>query len=154
MSVQEGDAAPDFEMPASGGRTVSLSTMKGKPFILYFYPKADTPGCTKEACAFQEALPQLGKIGLDVIGVSPDKMKPIDKFAEKYGLKFPLASDETKTVAERYGTWVEKSMYGRKYMGMERSTFRVGAFGKFRQIGLLFRLTGHAAEVMKAAQAL
>ena len=100
MSVQEGDTAPDFEMPASGGRTVSLAAMKGKPFVLYFYPKADTPGCTKEACAFQEALPQLGHIGLDVIGVSPDKMKPIEKFAEKYGLKFPLASDETKTVAE------------------------------------------------------
>ena len=103
MSVQEGDAAPDFEMPASGGRTVSLSALKGKPFLLYFYPKADTPGCTKEACGAFQALPQLGHIGLDVIGVSPDKMKPIEKFAEKYGLKFPLASDETKTVAEKYG---------------------------------------------------
>jgi peroxiredoxin Q/BCP len=154
MSVQEGDVAPDFEMPASGGRTVSLAAVKGKPFILYFYPKADTPGCTKEACAFQEALPQLGDIGLDVIGVSPDKMKPIDKFAEKYGLKFPLASDETKTVAEKYGTWVEKSMYGRKYMGMERSTFLVGADGKVKKVWRKVSVTGHAADVIKAAEAL
>ena len=102
MSVGEGDMAPEFEMPATGGRTVSLAGLKGKPFVLYFYPKADTPGCTKEACAFQEALPQLGSIGLDVIGVSPDKMKPIEKFAEKFSLSFPLASDETKEVAERY----------------------------------------------------
>ena len=86
MSVQEGDAAPDFSLPASGGRTVSLAGMQGRPFVLYFYPKADTPGCTKEACAFQEALPQLGKIGIEVIGVSPDKIKPIEKFAEKYKL--------------------------------------------------------------------
>ena len=133
MSVGEGDMAPEFEMPATGGRTVSLAGLKGKPFVLYFYPKADTPGCTKEACAFQEALPQLGSIGLDVIGVSPDKMKPIEKFAEKFSLSFPLASDETKEVAERYGTWVEKSMYGRKYMGMERSTFLVDAEGQDRQ---------------------
>ncbi len=94
MGVQEGDTAPDFSLPASGGRTVSLAGMKGRPFVLYFYPKADTPGCTKEACAFQEALPQLGKIGIEVIGVSPDKIKPIEKFAEKYKLSFPLASDE------------------------------------------------------------
>jgi len=154
MSVQEGDTAPDFEMPATGGRTVSLSALKGKPFILYFYPKADTPGCTKEACAFQEALPQLGKIGLDVIGVSPDKIKPIEKFAEKYGLEFPLASDETKTVAEKYGTWVEKSMYGRKYMGMERSTFLVGSDGKVKKVWRKISVTGHAADVLKAAQTL
>ena len=154
MSVTEGDKAPDFEMPASGGRTVTLAAMKGKPFVLYFYPKADTPGCAKEACAFQEALPQLGSIGIDVIGVSPDKMKPIDKFAEKYGLKFPLASDETKAVAERYGTWVEKSMYGRKYMGMERSTFLIGVDGVIRKAWRKVSVTGHAAEVLKAAQAL
>ncbi len=94
MTVAEGEMAPDFEMPATGGRTVSLTGYKGKPFILYFYPKADTPGCTKEACAFQEAMPEFEKIGLDVIGVSPDKIKPIEKFAAKYGLTFPLASDE------------------------------------------------------------
>ena len=154
MSVQEGDAAPDFALPASGGRTVSLAGMKGRPFVLYFYPKADTPGCTKEACAFQEALPQLGKIGLDVIGVSADKMKPIEKFAEKYGLKFPLASDEDHAVAERYGVWVEKSMYGRKYMGMERSTFLIGADGKIAKAWRKVSVTGHAADVLKAAESL
>ena len=153
MSVQEGDAAPDFELPASGGRSVSRGAMRGKPFVLYFYPKADTPGCTKEACAFQEALPQLGKIGIDVIGVSPDKIKPIEKFAEKYGLRFPLASDETHAVAEKYGTWVEKSMYGRKYMGMERSTFLIGADGKVLKAWRKVSVTGHADEVMTAAQA-
>lgn len=154
MSVGEGDMAPDFEMPATGGRSVNLAGMKGKPFVLYFYPKADTPGCTKEACAFQEALPQLGGIGLDVIGVSPDKMKPIEKFAEKYGLTFALASDETKVVAERYGTWVEKSMYGRKYMGMERSTFLIDAEGRIVKAWRKVSVTGHAAAVLKAAQAL
>ena len=154
MSAEEGEKAPAFEMPATGGRTVGLRDYKGKPFILYFYPKADTPGCTKEACAFQEALPQLGSIGLDVIGVSPDKMKPIEKFAEKYGLKFPLASDESKTVAEAYGTWVEKSMYGRKYMGMERSTFLVGADGKIKKVWRKVSVTGHAAAVLEAAKAL
>ena len=154
MSVAEGDRAPDFSMPASGGRTVSLAALRGKPFILYFYPKADTPGCTKEACAFQEALPQLGKLGLDVIGVSPDKMPPIERFAKKYGLAFPLASDETKTVAEAYGTWVEKSMYGRKYMGMERSTFLIGKDGKVVKVWRKVSVAGHAAEVMAAAQGL
>ncbi|HXT78588.1 MAG TPA: thioredoxin-dependent thiol peroxidase [Acetobacteraceae bacterium] len=154
MSLQEGDTAPAFEMPASGGRTVSSASLRGKPYILYFYPKADTPGCTKEACAFQEALPQLGKIGIDVIGVSPDKMKPIEKFAEKYHLAFPLASDETRAVAEKYGTWVEKSMYGRKYMGMERSTFLIDKAGKIAKIWRKVSVTGHAAEVLKAAQAL
>ncbi len=154
MSVQDGDMAPDFEMPATDGRTVSLASMSGKPFVLYFYPKADTPGCTKEACAFQEALPQLGKIGLDVIGVSPDKMPPIERFAKKYNLTFPLASDESKAVAERYGTWVEKSMYGRKYMGMERSTFLIGRDGKIAKIWRKVSVAGHAAAVLAAAEGL
>jgi peroxiredoxin Q/BCP len=154
MTVGEGDAAPDFELPASGGRTVSRKALRGKPFLLYFYPKADTPGCTKEACAFQEALPQLGKIGIDVIGVSPDKMKPIERFAEKYHLSFPLASDETHAVAEKYGTWVEKSMYGRKYMGMERSTFLIDKNGKIAKAWRKVSVTNHAAEVVTAAKAL
>ena len=154
MSVQQGDAAPDFEMPASGGRTVSRQALKGKPFVLYFYPKADTPGCTKEACAFQEALPQLAGIGIDVIGVSPDKMKPIERFAEKYQLSFPLASDESHSIAEKYGTWVEKSMYGRKYMGMERSTFLIDKRGKIARVWRKVSVTGHAAEVLAAAQEL
>jgi peroxiredoxin Q/BCP len=153
MSLAEGDTAPDFQMPATGGRTVSLDGYQGKPFVLYFYPKADTPGCTKEACAFQEAVPHLGAIGLDVIGVSPDKIKPIERFAAKYGLTFPLASDEGHVVADRYGTWVEKSMYGRKYMGMERSTFLIGADGTVLKVWRKVSVTGHADAVMEAARA-
>jgi peroxiredoxin Q/BCP len=153
MSLAEGDAAPDFQMPATGGRTVSLDGYNGKPFILYFYPKADTPGCTKEACAFQEAMPHLEKIGLDVIGVSPDKIKPIERFAAKYGLTFLLVSDEGHVVGDRYGTWVEKSMYGRKYMGMERSTFLIGADGKVLKVWRKVSVTGHADAVMEAARA-
>ncbi len=154
MMMKDGDAAPEFELPATGGRRVSLAAMRGRPFVLYFYPKADTPGCTKEACAFQEALPQLGKIGISVIGVSPDKMPPIEKFAAKYQLSFPLASDAEKKAAEAYGTWVEKSMYGRKYMGMERSTFLIDKAGKIARIWRKVSVTGHAAEVMEAAKML
>ncbi len=154
MSLTVGDAAPDFTMPASGGRTVSKAGLLGKPFVLYFYPKADTPGCTKQACAFQEAPPQLGKVGVEVIGVSKDKMKPIEKFAEKYGLTFPLASDAETQVAEAYGVWVEKSMYGKKYMGMERTTFLIDAEGKIAAIWPKVKVEGHAAAVAKAVAAL
>ena len=154
MSLAEGDAAPDFTMPASGGRTVSLAALTGKPFVLYFYPKADTPGCTKEACAFQEALPQLGHIGVAVIGVSKDKMKPIEKFAEKFALTFPLASDETTHVAEAYGVWGEKSMYGKKYMGMERTTFLIDRAGKIARIWPKVKVEGHALAVLEAVKAL
>ena len=153
MTVAEGDKAPDFQLPASGGRTVSLSQMQGKMFILYFYPKADTPGCTKEACSFEEAGVTLGKMGLDVIGVSPDKMRPIEKFADKFKLRFPLASDEDHAVAEKYGTWVEKSMYGRKYMGMERSTFLVGPDGKVLKTWRKVSVTGHVDNVLEAVRA-
>lgn len=152
--LTEGAPAPDFTMPASGGRTASLATLKGKPFVLYFYPKADTPGCTKEACAFQDALPQLGKIGVEVIGVSKDKIKPIERFAEKYGLTFMLASDAETQVAEAYGVWVEKSMYGKKYLGMERSTFLIDAAGKIARIWPKVKVDGHAKEVAAAMAAL
>ena len=154
MSVAEGDLAPAFSMPASGGRTVSSASLKGKPFVLYFYPKADTPGCTREACAFQEALPQLGHVGVEVIGVSKDKIPPIEKFAEKYGLKFPLASDETTEVAQAYGVWVEKSQYGRKYMGMERSTFLVDKNGIVAKVWPKVKVDGHAADVLAVVKAL
>ncbi len=154
MSVTEGDPAPTFSLPASGGRTVSLTGLKGKPFVLYFYPKADTPGCTKEACAFEEALPQLGKLGIEVIGVSKDKMKPIEKFAEKYNLTFPLASDEDTSVAQAFGAWVEKSMYGKKYLGIDRSTFLVDGDGKIARIWRNVKVPGHAEDVAKAAAAL
>jgi thioredoxin-dependent peroxiredoxin len=151
---QAGESAPDFSMPASGGRTVSLQSLRGRPFVLYFYPRADTPGCTREACTFQEALPQLGKIGIEVIGVSKDKMKPIEKFAEKFSLTFLLASDAETHVAEDYGVWVEKSRYGRKYMGIERSTFLIDKAGKVAQVWRKVQVDGHAAEIMAAAQAL
>jgi thioredoxin-dependent peroxiredoxin len=154
MILAEGDVAPAFTLPASGGRTVSSAALLGKPYVLYFYPKADTPGCTKEACEFQEALPQLGHIGVEVIGVSKDKMKPIEKFADKYRLKFPLASDETTHVAEDYGVWGEKSMYGRKYMGLERSTFLIDAAGKIARIWPKVKVAGHAVEVLAAVKAL
>lgn len=154
MGVQEGDTAPDFSMQASGGRSVSLASLRGKPFVLYFYPKANTSGCTKEACAFQEVLPQIDKLGLQVIGVSPDRMQAIESFADKYALSFPLASDESHMVAAAYGTWVEKSMYGRKYLGMERSTFLVDKAGKIARAWRKVSVSGHAEEVLKAAQAL
>ena len=154
MSLNIGDTAPDFTLPASGGRIVSLGSLKGKPFVLYFYPRADTPGCTKEACAFEEALPQLGKTGVTVIGVSKDSMKAIEKFAEKYNLTFPLASDPEATVIAAYGAWQEKSMYGKKYMGIERSTVLVDAKGKIAHIWPKVKVAGHADEVLKAVQAL
>ncbi len=154
MTLAIGDAAPDFSLPASGGRTISLASLKGKPFVLYFYPRADTPGCTKEACAFEEALPQLGKTGVTVIGVSKDSMKAIDKFAEKYNLTFPLASDPATTTIAAYGAWLEKSMYGKKYMGIERSTVLVDAKGKIAHIWPKVKVPGHADEVLKAVQAL
>jgi thioredoxin-dependent peroxiredoxin len=153
-SVEPGDAAPAFSLPATGGRTAASAALKGRPYILYFYPKANTSGCTKEACAFQEALPQLGRLGLEVIGVSPDPIKPIESFAAKYGLTFPLASDEGKAVSEAYGVWVEKSMYGRKYMGIERSTFLIDRNGKIACAWRKVKVEGHAREVAEAAAAL
>ena len=152
--IVEGKKAPAFTMKASGGREVSSAALKGKPYLIYFYPKADTPGCTKQACGVQEALPALGKIGLEVIGVSPDAMAPIEKFAKKYNLTFPLASDEDHKVAEAYGVWVEKSMYGRTYMGMERSSFLVGADGKVVKVWRKVKPDAHAAQVLEAAAAL
>jgi peroxiredoxin Q/BCP len=152
--LAEGTQAPAFSMKASGGREVSSAALKGKPYLIYFYPKADTPGCTKQACGVQEALPQLGKIGLEVIGVSPDAMPPIEKFARKYNLVFPLASDEDHKVAEAYGVWVQKSMYGKTYMGMERSSFLVGADGKIAKIWRKVKPEAHAAQVLEAAAAL
>lgn len=154
MSVEESAPAPDFSMPATGGRTVSLAGMKGRPFVLYFYPKADTPGCTKEACAFQESLTQFNKVGAEVIGVSKDKMPALEKFAAKYQLKFPLASDAETRVAEAYGTWVEKSMYGRKYMGLERSTFLIDKDGRVAKVWRKVSVTGHAKAVMDAVSSL
>jgi len=152
--LAEGRKAPAFRMKASGGREVSSAALKGRPYLLYFYPKANTPGCTKQACGMQEALPQLGALGLEVIGVSPDPLPAIEKFAQKYGLSFPLASDEDHKVAEAYGVWVEKSMYGKTYMGMERSSFLIGADGKIVKIWRKVKPEQHAAQVLEAAAAL
>jgi peroxiredoxin Q/BCP len=150
MSVSQGDVAPAFSLPASGGRTVSSAALKGKPYVLYFYPKADTSGCTKEAQAFQSAIDAFAAKGAEVIGVSRDPLKMLDKFAGKYGLTFPLASDEGGALTEAYGVWVEKSMYGRKYMGIERSTFVVGADGKVAKAWPKVKIEGHADEVLAA----
>ena len=154
MSAEEGKKAPDFTLQATGGRTVSLKGMKGKPFVLYFYPKADTPGCTKEACGFQESLPAFGSLGIEVIGVSPDKLPAIEKFAAKYDLTFPLASDPDNAAATAYGVWVEKSMYGKKYMGIERSTFLIGKDGKVAKAWRGVKVPGHVEAVAEAAKAL
>ncbi len=152
--IAVGAPAPDFTMPATGGRSVSAAALKGRPYLLYFYPKADTPGCTRQACGIQEALPALGRIGLEVIGISPDAMPPIEKFAAKYNLTFPLASDADQKVATAYGTWVQKSMYGKTYMGMERSSFLVGADGNIKAIWRKVKPEAHAVQVMEAAKAL
>jgi peroxiredoxin Q/BCP len=154
MSITEGVAAPDFTMPATGERTVSLKGLKGKPFVLYFYPRADTPGCTKEACAFQDGLPDFSKLGVTVIGVSKDSMKALEKFAGKYNLAFPLASDPEGKVIEAYGAWAEKSLYGKKYMGIVRSTVLVDAKGKVAKHWPNVKVAGHAEDVLKAVQAL
>jgi peroxiredoxin Q/BCP len=152
--VTEGKKAPAFRMKATGGREVSSAALKGKPFLLYFYPKADTPGCTRQACGMQEALPQLAKLGIEVIGVSPDPLPAIEKFAQKYNLTFPLASDEDHKVAEAYGVWVQKSMYGRTYMGIERTSFLIGADGKVVKVWRKVKPDQHAAQVLEAAAAL
>ncbi|MFC0409157.1 thioredoxin-dependent thiol peroxidase [Roseomonas elaeocarpi] len=152
--IESGAKAPHFTLRASGGRTVSSAALRGKPYLLYFYPKADTSGCTAQACGIQEALPALGKLNLTVIGVSPDPLKAIDKFAEKYGLTFPLASDPEHELADQYGTWVEKSMYGRKYWGMERSSFLVDGEGVVREVWRKVKPAEHAALVRAAAEAL
>ena len=153
-TVSPGMPAPAFAMPASGGRAVSSEALRGKPYVLYFYPKADTPGCTTQACGIQEALPALGRLGVEVIGVSPDPVKRIEAFAQKFNLTFPLASDADHAVAEAYGVWVEKSMYGRRYMGMERTTFLVGPDGVVRQVWRQVKPAAHAAQVAEAVRAL
>ncbi len=153
MTVEVGQPAPDFTLPTAGGGEVSLSALKGKKVIIYFYPKADTSGCTKEACAFNEALPEFTETGAVVIGVSKDPVKKLDTFADKYGLSFTLASDETTDVVERYGSWMEKSMYGRTYMGTDRSTFLIDEDGIVRGVWRKVKVPGHAAAVLRATQA-
>ncbi|ODR99865.1 alkyl hydroperoxide reductase [Methyloceanibacter methanicus] len=154
MVLQVGDKAPSFTLPTDGGGEISLKDCKGEAVILYFYPKDDTSGCTAEACAFRDALPDFSKAKAKVIGVSKDPVKKHDKFKEKYDLTFPLASDEDGKICDAYGTWVEKSMYGRKYMGIERSTFLIDGKGVIRAIWRKVKVPGHVDEVLKAAQEL
>ena len=153
-TIESSHPAPPFTLAASNGRTVSLDALHGKPFVLYFYPKADTPGCTKEAQGFEEALQHLATAGVAVIGVSKDTVKALDKFAAKYNLTFPLASDPEGTVVEAYGAWVEKAMYGKAYMGIDRSTVLVDKHGHIARIWRKVKVPGHVDEVLQAAQAL
>ena len=148
--LKQGDTAPSFEMTASGGRIVTSAALAGRPYVLYFYPKADTPGCTTEACAFQEAMPQFDGVGVDVIGISRDPLAAIEKFVARHGLTFPLASDPG-ALSDAYGVWAEKSMYGRAYMGMLRATFLVNGTGIIVRVWPAVRVKGHATEVAMAA---
>lgn len=150
--LREGDAAPPFDLPGAGGERVALSAFAGKKLILYFYPKDDTSGCTKEAIEFNGLRADFTKAKTALVGVSPDSPAKHDKFRAKYELTFPLASDETKEMLSAYGVWVEKSMYGRKYMGVERSTFLIGADGKIEKVWRKVKVPGHAAEVLAAAK--
>ena len=123
MAINVGDKAPSFKLKNQDAKVISLSDLKGKPVVLYFYPKDDTPGCTKEACNFRDEFPKFGKMKAEIIGVSTDSVESHKKFANKYKLPFNLLSDEKKEVVEKYGVWKEKNMYGKKYMGIERTTF-------------------------------
>jgi peroxiredoxin Q/BCP len=153
-ALAEGDAAPDFELPGAGGARVALSAFKGKKLVLYFYPKDDTSGCTKEAIDFNGLREKFAKAGTAIVGLSPDSPKSHEKFCSKYDLKLTLAADESKDVLSAYGVWVEKSMYGRKYMGVERSTFLIGPDGRIAKIWRKVKVPGHAEDVLAAAKGL
>ena len=154
MALKVGDKAPAFSMKTDGGDKISLSGLKGQNVVLYFYPKDDTSGCTAQACGFRDSFPDYGKTGATVIGVSRDSVASHDKFKKKHGLPFILASDSEGKVTEDYGVWVEKSMYGRKYMGIDRSTFLIDKDGTVRGAWRKVKVPGHVAEVLKAVQGL
>ncbi|HEY7384808.1 MAG TPA: peroxiredoxin [Beijerinckiaceae bacterium] len=154
MTLKEGDEAPQFTLPAVGGKDVSLAGFRGRKVVLYFYPKDDTSGCTKEAQDFNALKQAFAAAETDIVGLSPDNVKSHDKFRSKYALDLVLASDEAKGVLEAYGVWVQKSMYGRKYMGVERTTILVGRDGRIARIWQKVKVPGHAEEVLAAARAL
>jgi len=154
MELKPGDKAPPFKLATDGGGVISLASLKGKPLVLYFYPKDDTSGCTKEALDFTKSSRRFQALGIAIIGVSKDSVASHDKFKTKYKLKLSLASDPETETAQAYGVWVEKSMYGRKYMGMERATFLVDAQGKIREIWRKVKVSGHAEAVLAAAKSL
>ena len=141
-------------MPTDGGGSVSLKDMKGKAVVLYFYPKDSTPGCTKEACGFRDLMPDFSKVDAEIIGVSRDSVKRHDNFKAKYELPFLLASDEDGKVCESYGVWVEKSMYGKKFMGIERATFLMDGKGKVQKVWRKVKVAGHVEDVLEAVKAL
>ena len=149
-----GAMAPDFNLPADNGETMSLSALRGKQVVLYFYPKDDTSGCTKEAIEFTGLLDAFGVANTVVVGMSPDSVKKHEKFKTKHDLGVTLVADEDKTALEAYGVWVEKSMYGRKYMGVERSTFLIDTDGKIARAWRKVKVPGHAEAVLEAAKAL
>ena len=149
-----GELAPDFDLPTDGGGRVSLSSLKGRLVVLYFYPKDDTPGCTNEAKAFSEAAAEFEAAGVTVIGASKDSLARNEKFKAKYGLNLILASDAESTVIEAYGSWVEKSLYGRQYMGIDRSTFLFDKAGTLARVWRKVRVPGHAVDVLEAVREL
>jgi peroxiredoxin Q/BCP len=151
MTLSVGAVAPDFTLPTDGGGSVTLSSLKGQQVILYFYPKDDTTGCTAEACGFRDAEASFRGAKTKIIGISKDSVAAHDKFKKKYELPFTLASDKDGRTCEDYGTWKEKSMYGRTYMGIERTTFLIGADGVIKQVWNKVKVAGHVAEVLKAA---
>jgi peroxiredoxin Q/BCP len=151
--LKEGSKAPAIKLETDAGETFSLADLKGKNVVVYFYPKSDTPGCTTEACEFRDAFPNFGKLDAEIVGISPDPVKAQAKFKAKYELPFTILADVDHAAAEAYGVWVEKSMYGRKYMGVERSTFVIGKDGKVAKIFRKVKPAGHAAEVAAALKA-
>ena len=154
MALDVGQPAPDFTLPADGGGTVSLSAFAGKTVVLYFYPKDDTPGCTREACAFRDLLPDFSGAGAVVIGVSKDSPASHDKFKAKYQLPFILAADSETTLAQSYGVWIEKKNYGKTYMGMDRATFVIDGAGVVRAVWRKVKVDGHAEKVLAAVKGL
>jgi len=154
MALQAGDTAPDFTLPRDGGQTLSLAGLKGRKVVLYAYPKDDTPGCTQEAIAFNGLRKEFAAADTEIVGISPDPVKSHDKFLKKHGLDFALAADETQETLKAYGIWVEKSMYGKTYMGVERTTFLIDRDGRIARIWPKVKVAGHAEEVLAAARAL
>ena len=153
MTLKAGDKAPAFKGKTADG-PIKLADLKGAPFVLYFYPKDDTPGCTVEACAFRDNLPKFTRIGARVFGVSKDDLKSHAKFVDKYELPFTLISDEDGSICESFGVWVEKSMYGKKYMGIERATYLIDKTGTIREVWRKVKVAGHVEEVLAAVKAL
>ena len=149
MELKENDPAPDFQLPDDEGTPVRLSELRGRRVVLYFYPRADTPGCTRESCEFRDLTPQIEEKGAVIYGISPDSIKDVRKFREKFGFPFHLLADADHSVAEAYGVWKEKSMYGKKYWGVERSTFVIAADGTIERAYLKVNPDGHAEAVLR-----